>query len=106
MKGLWKLLAISGMIAAGPAHGHDFWSNGEEVPIWVKSVCCGKADAHHLKPSAVHIMADGVHIDGLDVVIPITRVLPSMDGQPWAFWNPSAEPTPLIYCIFLPLNGT
>ena len=99
------LILAAAMACASPAMAHDFWSNGEEVPAWVKSVCCGKADAHHLKPSAVHIMTDGVHIDGLDVVIPISRILPSMDGQPWAFWNSSAEPTPLIYCIFLPLNG-
>ena len=101
-----SLILAAALSCASPAFAHSFWSNGEEVPEWVRASCCGKADAHHLKPSAVHIMADGVHIDGLDVVIPIIRVLPSMDGQPWAFWNPDLEPSPLIYCIFLPFNGT
>ena len=102
-----RFLAVAAcLLIAEPAVAHDFWANGEPVPIWVKAACCGPADAHHLKPSAVHITPEGVRIDGLDVVVPISRVLPSMDNESWAFWNPNAEPSPLIYCIFLPLNGT
>lgn len=102
-----RLLTVAALcLLTTPAAAHQSWSNGEEVPEWVKAQCCGKSDAHHLNPSAVHITPEGVRIDGLNVLIPISRVLPSMDGQPWAFWNPNAEPSPLIYCIFLPLNGT
>jgi hypothetical protein len=32
------------------AHAHDHWVNGEPVPAWVKTVCCGLKDAHHLRP--------------------------------------------------------
>ena len=99
-----RLLAV--LLLTTPASAHDFWSNGEEVPAWVRSSCCGKADARHLKPSAVHIMSDVVHIDGINTVVPRERVLPSQDGSAWAFWNENLEPNPLIYCLFLPLNGT
>ncbi len=94
------------LLLATPASAHDFWSNGEPVPPWVKSACCGPEDVHHLKPSAVHLMPDGYHIDGIDVVVPEARALPSPDGGYWAFWNPAYEPTPLIYCLFVPFKGT
>ena len=103
---LRTILTCAALAITGPAHSHNFWENGEEVPAWVKSSCCGKADSRHLKASAVHIMADGVHIDGINTIVPMDRVLPSQDGQAWAFWNESLEPNPIIYCIFLPLNGT
>ena len=91
---------------ASPATPHDFWTNGDPVPPWVKSACCGPEDVHHLRPGAVHIAPDGYHIDGLKRVVPLNRVLPSPDGQYWGFWNPLLEPDPTIYCFFAPLNGT
>ena len=94
------------VMCANPASSHNFWSNGEPVPEFVKSSCCGVADAHHIKHSAIHIMADGYHIDGINTVVPISRALPSMDGEVWAFWNPIGEPDPMIYCLFVPFNGT
>ena len=99
-------LAFALAIAATPVSAHDFWSNGDPVPPWVKATCCGPNDVHHLRAGAVHIMSDGYHIDGIKTVIPMHRVLPSMDGEYWAFWNPVLEPDPLIYCFFAPLNGT
>ena len=33
---------------ASAAHAHDRWDNGEPVPAWVKTECCGPRDAHHL----------------------------------------------------------
>ena len=99
------LILAAALIAASPAMPHDFWQNGEPVPAYVKSACCGPADAHHIKPDAVHIMADGVHIDGITTVVPVGRVLPSPDGEAWGFWSVSAEPDPVIFCLFLPPNG-
>ena len=99
-------IALALALSAMPARAHDFWSNGEPVPAYVKANCCGPADAHHIKPAAVHIMADGYHIDGLDIVIPANRVLPSPDQEYWGFWNANAEPKPVVFCFFAPLNGT
>lgn len=102
-----KAILAAGFLALSTqAQGHDFWANGEPLPPWVKAECCGPGDAHHLRFSAVHIMHDGYHIDGLKTVVPIERALPSQDGQAWAFWNPLGEPTPVIFCFFYPLNGT
>ena len=28
------------------AHAHDVWADGSTIPPWVKSMCCGPADAH------------------------------------------------------------
>ena len=94
------------LLGSGSARAHDFWENGVEVPAWVKAACCGPNDVHHLKASAVHMMDDGYHIDGIKTIIPMNRVIPSPDGEYWAFWNPVGEPEPVIFCFFAPLNGT
>lgn len=98
--------AIAVLALNGSADAHDAWTTGVEPPAWVKAECCGKADSHHLRFSAVHVSADGYHIDGLKTVVPIERALPSQDGQVWAFWNPLGEPTPVIFCFFYPLDGS
>lgn len=92
-------------LAVNSARAHNFWDTGEPVPAWVKSQCCGPQDVHHLRVGAVHVMADGYHIDGIKTVVPMSRALPSPDGQYWAFWNPVGEPEPIIFCFFAPLNG-
>lgn len=103
-RALWLL--VSGFWLPGEAGAHDFWSNGEPVPLWVKAECCGPGDAHHLEAGAVHIRADGYHIDGIATVVPIAQALPSQDGSYWAFWNPlDWSGTPAIFCFFAPLNG-
>ena len=94
------------LLKSGSVDAHDKWANGEPVPDWVKAECCGPADAHHIKSSAVHIMADGYHIDGLNTIIPISRALPSMDGQYWGFWNSNNEPNPVVFCFFAPDSGS
>lgn len=99
------ILAAALVLAPLPAFAHDFWSTGEAVPNWVKSSCCGRADSHHLRPGAVHVMRDGYHIDGLKTVVPMSRALPSMDGSFWAFWSAAGEPEPVIFCFFAPLSG-
>ena len=105
MKGLWKLLAIGALVAAGPAYGHDRWGNGDPVEPWVKAQCCGPSDVHHIPASAIHIMPDGYHIDGINTVVPMSRALPSPDSTYWAFWNENAEPNPNIFCFFAPIPG-
>lgn len=101
MKSVFLLAAL----CASPALAHDFWSDGEPVPEYVKADCCGKADAHHLQASAVHIKSDGYHIDGLPSVIPMSKALPSPDGQYWIFFSNAGLPDPMIFCFFVPLNG-
>lgn len=98
-------MVLAAVLLTTPAGAHDYWSNGDRVPPWVKAQCCGPQDVHHIRPGAVHIMADGYHIDGITTVIPVARALPSPDGQYWAFWNPVNEPEPFIFCFFAPLNG-
>lgn len=100
-----KPLLLAATLIATPAMAHTFWDNGEPVPSWVREACCGPRDVHHLKPGTVHIMADGVHIDGINTIVPIDRALPSPDGTAWAFWSPTLEPDPIIFCLFIPFNG-
>lgn len=94
------------LVLSSPASAHDKWANGEAVPGWVKSWCCDKTDVHHIPPSAISIQQDGYHIEGLTVVVPIKDAIPSPDGQYWGFWNPIMEPSPHIYCLFVPFSGT
>lgn len=83
------------------AHAHDVWADGSAIPAWVKASCCGPADAHLLNASQIHMLSDGIHIDGIATVVPYERVLPSQDGQIWAFWPVEAgNLTPPIYCFF------
>ena len=83
-----------------PAFAHDYWANGQPVPAWVKSSCCGPEDAHLLREDQVHALSDGIHIDGLTTVVPYARVLPSQDGQIWGFWNENLGKQAPIYCFF------
>ena len=101
-----RLVMAALALGLGPASAHDFWTNGEAVPAWVKSACCGPQDVHRLKAGAVHVRADGYHIDGLQTVIPVECVLPSPDGQYWGFWDPAYEPEPIIFYFFAPLEGS
>jgi hypothetical protein len=100
-----RSLILASAFFATPALAHDFWSNNDPVPPWVKAQCCGPDDVHHLRPGAVHIMADGYHIDGIKTIVPIEQALPSPDGTYWAFWSPHGEPEPVIICFFAPVNG-
>lgn len=102
---VFLLAALESLLLGGPSIAHDFWSTSEPVPSWVKSLCCGPQDVHHLRASAVHILPDGFHIDGIETIVPMSHALPSPDGTYWAFWNPISEPKPSIFCFFAPLNG-
>src|SRR5260370_25571076 len=80
-------LVTATMTRALPAAGHDAWSNGAQVPLWVKEACCGPSEAHHLSPDQVHALPDGYHVDGLATVIPYSRTQPSPHGEYLGFWN-------------------
>jgi hypothetical protein len=101
-------LAIAALVTATmtpplPAVGHDVWSNGAQVPPWVKKACCGPSEVHHLSAGKVHGMPDGYHVDGLATIIPYSRVQPSPDGEFWGFWNPYAL-NPVVFCFFAPAS--
>lgn len=101
MKWLAALLILLPTIS----QAHDYWTNGDPVPDWIKESCCGKADANLLNPAQVHQDADGnFHIDG-GYTVPLKQVLPSQDGHYWIFHSPSCTGENCeIYCFFAPLN--
>jgi hypothetical protein len=99
-------IVIATYFTIASAAAHDFWTDGGPVPAWVKLQCCGVADAHHLRYSAVHALSDGYHIDGIETVIPYANALPSKDGSYWGFWNRAYEPNPQILCFFAPVTGS
>jgi hypothetical protein len=86
---------INSLIAGGvlalalfrTAHAHDRWYNGEPVPTWVKTVCCGPNDVHHLRPEQVRRNAAGDYeVDIYPFPIPARMALPSQDGEYWLFF--------------------
>jgi hypothetical protein len=110
------LLLIAALALASPAVAHDYWSNGDKVPDWIKSSCCGKADAHHLRPDQVHDYGDWYEIDGYTAnggKIPRVRAQPSQDGEYWVFYadypaqqgmmGRQAASQSTVYCFFVPM---
>ena len=97
------LLALA--MSSEPALAHDQWVDGSAVPGWVKDACCGPDDVHHLAPDQVHRVAGGYRIDGYPWVIPDARLLPSRDGDWWAFYRlgEGSEFTS-VYCFFGPMG--
>jgi hypothetical protein len=69
------------------AQAHDHWDNGDPVPAWVKTECCGPKDVHHLRPDQVRRNAAGDYVvDIYPDPIPARRALPSQDGDYWLFF--------------------
>ena len=65
-------------LSASGADAHDYWSDGKTIPDWVKSSCCGPADAHHLRPEQVHRISDDYYsVDGYIRRIPSVRRCPA-----------------------------
>src|SRR5215831_16170855 len=85
------------------AQAHDLWADGNPVPAWVKSSCCGPQDVHHLTSEQVRAMADGWHVEGYRAVLPYGKELQSLDGDYWIFYKnyPDGTQTP-VYCFFAP----
>ena len=68
-------------------HAHEHWNNGEQVPAWVKTACCGPNDVHHLRPEQIRRNAAGDYAaDIYPWPIPAHMALPSQDGEYWLFF--------------------
>ena len=102
------LLMMAGLTTgfSMPAAAHYLWKNGQPVPSWVKTLCCGKADAHMLEPSDVWQDEHGAyHIKGNEGIVLPKQVLPSQDGRYWAFYASYPDGTQsTIYCLFVPFS--
>ena len=118
------LLGFIGLMAPGTTFAHDQWADGSSIPAWVKSSCCGAADAHHLRPDQVHDMGDYYLVDGYHDHISKKAAIPSQDGDYWIFYanypaGDSCAYTPGasggmcahheasqsgVYCFFVPMN--
>ena len=89
------------------ARAHDEWANGDPIPGWVKSQCCGPSDAHHLTAEQVHVTPEGYRLDGYSRVIKEDRLLPSPDGSWWVFYrNFDDGSQSTVYCFFGPNRGS
>ncbi len=98
-------VTIAALIIAGigPCLAHDYWSDGKKVPDWVKSSCCGQADAHYLTPAMVHrVSEDFYEVDGYEGKILARNALPSQDGDYWVFYACNS-PNCKVYCFFVPM---
>lgn len=82
------------------ARAHDLWADGSAIPAWIKSSCCGVADAHLLGPGDYSIDAAGFHVKGVDMAVPLDKVSPSLDGRVWAFYPNGPGRDAPIYCVF------
>jgi hypothetical protein len=86
-----------------PAHPHDRWDNGEPVPTWVKTECCGPKDAHRLRPDQVSRNAAGDYVvDIYPDPIPAHIALPSQDGDYWLFFYNDYVYYGTVRCFFVP----
>jgi hypothetical protein len=92
---------------AAPARAHDTLADGEPVPAWVKSQCCGVSDAHHLTAQQVHATTGGYRLDGYSQVIADKQKLPSPDGTWWVFYRDYPDGSQSsVYCFFGPDEGS
>ena len=70
----------------------------------------GRANAHHLTPDQVHRVDDGFLIDGYPKIVYDAQVLPSQDGEYWAFYSrwDDADGHRMftsVFCFFAPSWG-
>lgn len=104
---LWLLTFVALLalcsLSARRACAHDVWADGSAIPAWIKSACCGEADAHLLAPDDYWIDKDGFHIRAINRVVDIDKVQPSQDGQVWAFYKVVGT-IPYVYCVFYPAS--
>ena len=99
-------LAAAFVLGVAPAVAHDLWSNGKAVPGWVKSVCCGEADAHRLRPDQVGRNARGDYVvQGYHDALPAKFALPSEDADYWIFYRDNLDGTrSAVFCFFAPMD--
>ena len=110
--GSLRWLATASVLFAVPdaARAHTRWGDGLPVPEWVSKACCGPSDAHHLRPDQVHRVPHGYRIDGYPDDIDDTQVLPSQDGEYWAFYSETRDADgrrtfTSVFCFFAPSWG-
>ena len=109
MKRVATVLASLSLAAcpSGMARAHDRWADGDPVPGWVKSQCCGASDAHHLTAGQVHVTPGGYKLDGYSRVIREDKLLPSPDGSWWVFYRDYDDGSQsTVYCFFGPPSGS
>ena len=99
-------LAAAFVLAAAPAVAHDQWANGKAVPGWIKSACCGVADAHHLRPDQVSLNARGEYVvEGYHAPLDVNFAQPSQDGEYWIFYREFIDGSQsAAFCFFVPMN--
>ena len=107
-----KLLATLILVIVGTSssQAHQTWGNGLPVPEWVSKSCCGPADAHRLTPDQVRRVEHGYMIQGYPRIIYDAQVLPSEDGEYWAFYSAFKDADGVdaftsVYCFFVPSAG-
>lgn len=104
------IFALAVLLCGTCAQAHEQWTNGAPIPSWIKQSCCGKSDAHHLRPDQVHHSEDGYYyvsgVEGFpDTYRLIDRlILPSEDGDYWLFFRLGFNGLPYVYCFFAPLD--
>jgi hypothetical protein len=85
------------------AHAHEHWNNGEQVPAWVKTACCGPNDVHHLRPEQIRRNTAGDYVvDIYPWPIPAHIALPSQDGDYWLFFYEDFGVYGRVRCFFAP----
>ncbi len=99
-------LAAAFAVGVAPAVAHDLWSNGKPVPGWIKSACCGEADAHRLRPDQVRQNARGDYVvQGYHDPIAAKFALPSADGDYWIFYRDNLDGSrSAVFCFFVPID--
>jgi hypothetical protein len=98
-------IALNAWLALSPtdAHAHEQWRNGEQVPAWVKTACCGPNDVHHLRPEQIRRNAAGDYlVDIYPWPIPAGMASPSQDGEYWVFFYEDFGVYGRIRCFFAP----
>jgi hypothetical protein len=99
-------LAAAFAVGGAPAVAHELWSNGKPVPGWIKSACCGEADAHRLRPDQVRQNARGDYVvQGYHDPIAAKFALPSADGDYWIFYRDNLDGSrSAVFCFFVPID--
>jgi hypothetical protein len=99
-----SIIALAATLALfQTAHAHDRWDNGEQVPAWVKTECCGPKDAHHLRPEQIRRNAAGDYVvDIYPFPVPARLALPSQEGEYWLFFYEDYGVYGGVRCFFVP----
>lgn len=107
MLGRWFASLAALLALPSAVQAHTTWANGLPVPAWVTKACCGPSDAHHLRADQVRRVPDGYRIDGYEGMVYDAQVLPSEDGEYWAFYSQSTQRNgdkifTSVFCFFAP----